>query len=67
MVQKLEQAYKSLKIPYPKDTVAGEIEQQESEYKRTCDAYVPIANSKIAEAEKLVIIEYKLQKFISYF
>lgn len=54
LVQKLEQAYKSLKIPYPKNTVAAEIDQQELEYKKTCDAYVSIANSKIAEAEKLV-------------
>ncbi|KAH9413613.1 ATP synthase peripheral stalk subunit d, mitochondrial-like [Dermatophagoides pteronyssinus] len=53
LVQKLEQAYKSLKIPYPKNTVAAEIDQQELEYKKTCDAYVSIANSKIAEAEKL--------------
>ncbi|OTF83778.1 ATP synthase subunit d, mitochondrial-like protein [Euroglyphus maynei] len=53
LVQKLEQAYKSLKIPYPKNTVASEIDQQESEYKTKCNEYMSVANAKIAEAEKL--------------
>ena len=54
MVQQLEQAYKSLKIPYPKDTLSHEIDQQEQEYKKRGDAYVEVANSKIAQAEKMV-------------
>ena len=54
VVGQLEQAYKSLKITYPKDTLSAEVDKQEQEYKRQADAYVGVANSKIAEAEKLV-------------
>lgn len=55
LVQKLEQAYKSLKIVYPKDTERGaEINKQEADYKKECESYIPVANGKIAQAEALV-------------
>lgn len=54
LVQQIEQAYKSLKITYPKDTLSGEVDKQEQEYKKQADDYVAVANTKIAEAEKLV-------------
>lgn len=63
LVQQLEQAYKSLKIPYPKDTLSHEVDQQEADYKKQCDAYVSVANAKIAEAEKLVCELKKVSKY----
>lgn len=54
LVGKLEQAYKSLKINYPKENLSQEVDKQEADYKQQANAYVEIANSKIAQAEKLV-------------
>lgn len=55
LVQKLEQAYKSMKIVYPTDTERGaEIAKQEAEHKKQCESYIPVANGKIAEAQALV-------------
>ena len=54
LVQQLEKAYKSVKIPYPKDNLSHEVDEQEAEFKKQADTYFELANTKILEAEKLV-------------
>lgn len=54
LVKQLEQAYKSLKITYPKDNISQQIDQQEVAYKKQAEEYIEVANAKISEAEKLV-------------
>ena len=54
VVKQLEQAYKSLKITYPKDYLSPEVDKQELESQKQNEAYYDVANANIAQAEKLV-------------
>lgn len=66
VVAQLEKAYKAVKIPYPKDTLSQEVDKQEQEFKAQSESYVAVANAKIAEADKLVIIHSLIILFLPF-
>lgn len=56
VVSQLESAYKALKIPYPKDAVTPQIDQQEKDCQVTVQEFCKQSNDKIKEAEQLVSV-----------
>lgn len=51
MVDTFQKHYEALKIPYPADTVSGQIDQQKSEIEKEVTAFIASSNSRIAELE----------------
>jgi hypothetical protein len=54
VVDQLENAYKVLSIPYPKDTISHEIDAQEADNAKEIEEYCKESQLKIVEANKLV-------------
>jgi len=53
VVAKLESAYKAAQVPYPKDNLTPEIEDQARLAKKQYELFVQISNDKIKEAEEM--------------
>jgi len=54
VVDQLENAYKALSIPYPKDTKSQEVDAQEKANAVEVEEFCKQSNEKIVEAKKLV-------------
>lgn len=63
VVDKLQAAYKSVQVPYPKDTQTPLIDEQEKKAKADYEIFVQISNDKIKQAEELA---HKFRVMIPY-
>jgi hypothetical protein len=63
VVSKLEAAYKSVQVPYPKDTQSQLIDEQEKQANAEYKVFVEISNDKIKQAEELA---HKFRVMIPY-
>uniref|UniRef100_U5EWQ5 ATP synthase subunit d, mitochondrial n=1 Tax=Corethrella appendiculata TaxID=1370023 RepID=U5EWQ5_9DIPT len=52
MVDKFQQQYESLKIPYPVDNVTSQIDEQEKKVKQEIANFIKSSQSRIADHEK---------------
>lgn len=68
-MDQLEKAYKSLQIPYPKDTRTSEVDAQEQENKKSIEDFCKSSDTRIEDAKKLVklFVIYVIFIFISNF
>ena len=53
VVAKLEAAYKSVQVPYPKDTQTSAVDEQERQAQEDYKKFVEISRDKIKQAEEL--------------
>jgi hypothetical protein len=54
VVDQLENAYKVLSIPYPKDTISHEIDAQQADNVKDIEEFCKESQLKIVEAKKMV-------------
>lgn len=52
MVDDFQKKYEALQIPYPKDTLTSQIEQQATQQKSEFDAFVSKSKTRIASADQ---------------
>lgn len=67
VIDELEKIYKSLKIPYPKDTQTAQIDQQEKEDQKRVDLYCKDSVARAEEAKAMVIVFFILLVYLCIF